>query len=77
MGVDAQLWSTSTQQLLHNFPSRSLPELYPEWRGAVFSPDGTKLALGNDMGEVLIWDINSYELVNKLSIPLTSPLPTR
>lgn len=77
MSLDAQLWNTSTQQLLHSFQSGSLTELRPEWRSAAFSPDGAKLALGNDMGEILIWDINSYELVDKLSIPLTSPLPTR
>ncbi|HET9914950.1 MAG TPA: WD40 repeat domain-containing protein [Anaerolineales bacterium] len=77
MSIEAQLWSTATQQLLHSFQSGSLIELRPEWRSAAFGPDGTKLALANDMGEVLIWDVNSYELVNKLSIPLTSPLPSR
>jgi WD40 repeat protein len=77
MAIDAQLWNISTKQLLHSFPSGSLSELHPEWRSAAFSQDGKRLALGNDTGEVLIWDVNSYELVNMLSIPLTSPLPTR
>lgn len=73
-GLDAQLWRTSPPQQIHSFPSVSSSNFYPEWRSAAFSPDGTQLALGNDMGEVLIWDITSQQLVNTLSIPL-APLP--
>jgi WD40 repeat protein len=71
-GMDAQLWSAATLQMLHAFPSHSADDYFPEWRSAAFSPDGASLALGNDIGQVLIWDSATYQLLRTLSIPLAA-----
>lgn len=68
-GLDAQLWNTSTQQLLHIFPSRLSTSSFVEWRSVAFSPDGSMLALGNNFGETLIWDMTTFQLIKTLSIP--------
>jgi WD40 repeat protein len=75
---DSQLWDIPTKQLIHKFhfiTSLSMqPNLTPpipiEWRSAVFNQDNTKIALGNNFGEVLIWDINNYQLIDTIPIPL-------
>ena len=75
---DSQLWSIPTKQLIHKFPFMDslsrLPGLTPpipvEWRSAAFNPDATQIAFGNNFGEILIWDVNTYQLINSLSIPL-------
>ena len=75
---DSQLWNIPAGQMIHKFPFMEslsrLPNLTPpipvEWRSAAFSPDNTKLALGNNFGEILIWDVNTYQLIDTLSIPL-------
>lgn len=79
---NSQLWNISTQQLTHEFPSKTLLTTQPdltslpalEWRSAVFSPDNTKIAIGNSFGEVLIWDLQNYQLIESISIPLSHPL---
>ncbi len=72
-GTDAQLWDIQGQKLIHSFPPYT-PDGFPmEWRSVVFSPDGSKLALGNDIGEVEIWDLTSYQLLGTLSIPKANP----
>lgn len=75
---NSQLWDIRTQQISHEFPPATLLSTQPnsglpvppEWRSAVFSPDNTKIAIGNNFGEVLIWDLNNYQLIKSISIPL-------
>jgi len=75
---NSQLWDIPTQQISHEFspatllstqPNSDLP-VPPEWRSAVFSPDNTKIAIGNNFGEVLIWDLNNYQVIKSISISL-------
>jgi|GEM_PF-3868892 len=68
-GPDTQLWSASGQRLIQSIPSRLPTDPYPEWRSAVFGPDGTRLALGNDIGQVLIWDVDGHRLIGTLTVP--------
>jgi WD40 repeat protein len=72
-GLDAQLWDIQSRILLHAFPSSTLASIHPEWRSAAFSPDGSQLALGNDIGEVLVWDLADYRLLRTLNIPTPNP----
>jgi WD40 repeat protein len=75
---NAQLWDIPTQQLMHKFPFTTSLAVQPnltfpisiEWRSAVFNQESTKIALGNNFGEILIWDVSNYQLVNAISIPL-------
>jgi WD40 repeat protein len=69
-GLDAQLWDIRAGKMIHAFPSAlSMNDVHPEWRSAAFSPGGTRLALGNDLGEIMIWDLESYQPVKTLTIP--------
>lgn len=73
-----QLWDIPTQQISHEFPPATLLStqpnsalpVSPEWRSAVFSPNNTKIAIGNNFGEVFIWDLNNYQLIKSITIPL-------
>ena len=79
---DAQVWDSSTPQMIHKIPSatmltstlilatQSSPMLVPpEWRSAAFNKDGSKIAFGNNFGEILIWDINNDQLLRSIPIP--------
>lgn len=68
-GRDAQLWDIQSQKIVQSFPSIVGPEVHPEWHSAAFSWDGSLLALGNDLGEIQIWDMAAYQLFETLSIP--------
>lgn len=66
----AQLWDTQTGQMLQLIENPPIPNFHPDWRSAAFSPDGTKIALGNDLGQIMIWDLSSYALLQTLTLPL-------
>jgi len=69
-GLDARIWDIETLKLLHSFPSTTAPgSIHPEWRAGAFSPDSSQIALANDVGEVLIWDLTNYQLVKTLALP--------
>jgi len=65
-GLDAQLWDIQARKMLHGFRNSTS---YREWYSVAFSPDGSKVALGNNLGEILIWDLTSYQLIKTFSIP--------
>ena len=66
----AQLWDTRAQKFLHLISNPAMQGFYPEWRSAAFNPDGSRIALGNDLGQIMIWDLSSYELLATLNLPL-------
>ena len=79
---DAQIWDSSTQQMNHKIPSATmltstliratqtdLNLVPPEWRSAAFSNDGSKIAFGNNFGEILIWDVINDQLISRIPIP--------
>ena len=79
---DAQVWDSSTPQMIHKIPSATmltstliratqtdLNMVPPEWRSAAFNKDGSKIAFGNNFGEILIWDVNNDQLVSRIPIP--------
>ena len=63
------LWSAETsvhyRSTLFRFTRKTSPEDY----GAKFSPDGTVLATGAGLGEVLLWDVSTAENVARLGHP--------
>jgi len=75
---DAQVWDSSIQEMIHKIPSATmltstlitgLTLVPPEWRSAAFNKDGSKLAFGNNFGEILIWDVNNNQLISRIAIP--------
>jgi hypothetical protein len=75
---DSQVWDSSKPQMIHKIPSATmltstlitgLTMVPPEWRSAAFNKDGSKIAFGNNFGEILIWDINNDQLVSRIPIP--------
>ena len=79
---DAQVWDSSTPQMIHKIPSATmltstlilathsgLTMVPPEWRSAAFNKDGSKIAFGNNFGEILIWDVNNDQLFRRIPIP--------
>jgi WD40 repeat protein len=72
-GFNTELWDIETQQILHKFPIPEVEGWHPEWRSGAFSPDGNFLALGNDLGQIMIFDLASYNLIQTISIPFPVP----
>lgn len=70
-GPNTELWDAQSQKLLFVFPIPAVEGWNPEWRGGAFSPDSRYLALGNDLGQIMIIDLTTYNLVQTLSIPFT------
>jgi WD40 repeat protein len=66
----AQLWDTRSGKMLHLIANPPMPNFYPEWRGAAFSPDGSQIALGNDLGQIFLWDTTTYEQLKMWTLPL-------
>jgi WD40 repeat protein len=79
---DAQVWDTRTQQMIHKIPSATmltsslilasktgLNLVPPEWRSAALNYDGSKIAFGNNFGEILIWDVDKDQLSGRIPIP--------
>jgi WD40 repeat protein len=75
---DAQVWDSSIQQMIHKIPSATmltstlitgLTMVPPEWRSAVFNKDGSKIAFGNNFGEILIWNVKNDQLISRIPIP--------
>jgi WD40 repeat protein len=75
---DSQVWDSSKPQMLHKIPSATmltstlitgLTLVPPEWRSAAFNKDGSKIAFGNNFGEIFIWDINNDQLISRIPIP--------
>jgi WD40 repeat protein len=60
------MWDTNTQQLVHAFGSVEGSGYGSEWRSAAFSPDGKTLAIGNDIGQIWLWDVGTYKLLNTI-----------
>jgi WD40 repeat protein len=67
-GSTVYMWDTNTQQLVHAFGSVEGSGYGSEWRSAAFSPDGKTLAIGNDIGQIWLWDVGTYKLLNTIHI---------
>ena len=67
-GYVAQVWDLQAGHMLHTFTDPQIPNFVADWRSAAFSPDGTKLALGDPVGRVLLWDLSSDELLQTISL---------
>lgn len=75
---DAQVWDSSKLEMTLKVPSATmltstlvtgLTMVPPEWRSAAFNKDGSKIAFGNNFGEILIWNLNDDQLINRIPIP--------
>lgn len=64
-GADSRLvrvWDAASGQQLGTFPDEGKDVF-----GLALSPDGTKIALGNQDGEITLWDVASGKLLHRLS----------
>jgi WD40 repeat protein len=63
-----QIWDLPAGRMLHEIVDPPVPNFSPDWSSAAFSPDGTEIALGDDLGRILIWDLSSYKLLQSLNL---------
>jgi WD40 repeat protein len=62
-GWVVDVWEAATGTVLHRLQGAG------EWRTAAFSPDGTRIALGNDQGQVQLWDVATGQMINTVTMP--------
>ena len=63
----AAIWDLESKERLNQICLGVLTQ-HMEWRGAAFSPDASQLALSDDRGNIIIFDVNSGEAVREIKV---------
>lgn len=63
-----RVWDIPSGRLIRDlrapYPVTAPPDLLPDYASVVFSPDGTRVIAGREVGDIVMWDVASGALID-------------